>query len=214
MKPVWHYELVLRTHPVKTHAVPNKLTDATDRRDMDIANPHMFSFPLVISGWAGIGKTSCAERDDVLDLESSLFHWTWDDPDEVACVGVEQRKGFLDAVRFENPKWPNNYVQTIMDAMASGNFHYILICQDPIVRYMLDDQDIPYALVYPQRGQKADYLRRYAERGNAPAFVNYLDENFDEWLDLLEADEGHAKVILDQGEFLSDFIEYAEMCLR
>ena len=54
--------------------------------------------PLIIAGFAGIGKTTLAKKyKNVIDLESSIYKW---DNTGFEDVPVEQRKGII---RKENP---------------------------------------------------------------------------------------------------------------
>jgi len=54
----------------------------------------------IISGFAGIGKTTLAlKKQDIIDLESSDFKWRYSD-DETANMNKENRKGIENNDRY------------------------------------------------------------------------------------------------------------------
>ena len=153
---------------------------------------------MIISGFAGIGKTTfCKKFKNSIDLESSDFHWIYEE--DALNMDKEKRKGTTK--KMLNPEWPKNYVKAIQEKTKESDF--VFICQDKDVRNLLDEKSIRYFLAYPVKECKEEYISRYKERENGENFVKLLESKFDEWVDMLEKEEG-SKIRLKKGEFISD----------
>ena len=67
---------------------------------------------MIISGFAGIGKTTfCKKFKNSIDLESSDFHWIYEE--DALNMDKEKRKGTTK--KMLNPEWPENYVKAIQE---------------------------------------------------------------------------------------------------
>lgn len=85
---------------------------------------------LIISGFAGIGKTTLQQNyANVIDLESSDFKWIYSNQN-IQNMDKEQRKAVSNRVQI--PSWPLNYVKEIIE--RSKECGIVLISQDDDVR--------------------------------------------------------------------------------
>ena len=80
----------------------------------------------------------------------------------------------------------------------------ILVSTHSVVREAFVANGIHFTLIYPRKGSKYEYLRRYMDRGSDKSFVSLLDSNWDKWISELEAQRYCSHIILEKGEFLSD----------
>lgn len=137
----------------------------------------------VISGFPGIGKSTLYNRAheegvNVSDSDSSGF----------------PKDGF-----------PANYIEHIKQKINECDL--VLVSSHDVVRAAMVAEGIAFTLVYPNRGLKAEYLRRYRKRGSPEAFVKLLDEKWDEWIDGCERQEKCSHVVLrNPDEYLADII--------
>ena len=153
---------------------------------------------IVISGFAGIGKTTLQKNyPNVIDLESSDFKWIYQNED-IELMNEEKRKGITERVR--NPLWPYNYVKVIMQKL--NEYDIVLISQDNEVRDCLKENNCKYYACFPQKECKEEFIQRYINRGNNEKFINLISNNFEDWIDALMNEEN--KIIMEPGEFLEN----------
>lgn len=122
---------------------------------------------IVISGFPGIGKSYLFENGkglDILDSDSSSFSWI--------------SKGS------RNPDFPNNYIDHIKNNI--GKVDVILVSSHDVVRKALQENDIMYFLVYPDKSLKEEYIQKYINRGNNKEFIDMMTVNWDGFIDSIE----------------------------
>lgn len=108
----------------------------------------------VISAFPGTGKTTFANKiPNTLDLDSSEFK------------KAHGEYNFLD-----------KYKKAIKDAI--GVYDYIIVSTHQEVRELLATEGIPFTLVYPAKGLKSQYMKRYAERGDNEEFMTIMRNSF------------------------------------
>lgn len=138
---------------------------------------------VVIAGFPSIGKTTFAsQRDDVKDLESSLYSKKPDGS--------------------KNPDFPGNYVNMIKWHLVNNNWKYLLVSSHEDVRKALKDDGINFFTLYPEKSRKEEFLKNFKERGNTDEFISLMEENWDTWIDEM-AKETKAYG-LKEGEYLSE----------
>lgn len=101
-------------------------------------------------------------------------------------------------------EWPDNYATELISMRDSDKITLI----PPVVPVlqMLDIEDIPYFLVYPQREAKEVYHRRYIDRGNSEIFLDISIQGWDWFLMGLETHTGGQHIVLKPHEFLNDVL--------
>lgn len=150
---------------------------------------------LIISGFPGIGKSHFYRKNKkegkiVLDSDSSKFSW------------IKDENG--NNTKERDPNFPNNYIKYIKENIGKADI--ILVSSHKNVRDALVENDIPFTLVYPHREIKEEYLQRYKDRGSDGPFVELLNNNWDNFINELEEQEGCDKIELEEGKYLSDYL--------
>lgn len=139
----------------------------------------------VISAFPACGKTYCFENkqsyyNGILDSDSSEFSW------------IKDENGNNTDVR--NPDFPNNYIKHIKDNM--GKVEIIFVSSHDVVRDALKENDIEYTLVYPDINQKDEWIRRFKNRGNNDGFINFISNNWDNFITDMENETYPRKIKL------------------
>jgi hypothetical protein len=110
-----------------------------------------------------------------------------------------------DSSTFDKSHFPQNYIEHIKSNI--GEVDIILVSSHKEVRDALVNESINFTLVYPRKDIKDEYIQRYIDRGNDGKFVELLKQNWDNWTDELENQEGCEKIELESGQYLSNVIE-------
>ena len=118
--------------------------------------------------------------DKILDSDSSLFHWLYD--------------GNGNKTDIKNPDFPNNYIQHIKDHLNTEDA--IFVSSHKCVRDALRENNIDYILIYPDRDMKDIWICRLRDRGSSEAFIKFISDNWDTFIDEMEAETFPKKVIL------------------
>ena len=158
----------------------------------------------IISGFAGIGKTTAAKKNPrFLDLESSKFKWIV--PEGLEQLSSEEQKGL--SLRNMNPEWPRNYLGKILVSMEkTDDFDFIFISPSQEILDTLELLDVDFTLVFPSLDSKEEMLDRYRNRNNSEEFINKIDTKYEEiyhWL----SSKTQNKIILKKGQYLSDILD-------
>ena len=140
----------------------------------------------IISGFPAVGKSHFYNKNKEIsiDSDSSKFSKSLDGE--------------------KNPFFPENYIDHIKDNM--GRYEYILVSSHKEVRDALRIARINYTLVYPDRILLDEYVRRFYIRGNTMAFVEFIKENWNKFMDEMEAEKFPNKIVLGNEQYLSDLV--------
>lgn len=134
---------------------------------------------LLISAFPGCGKSTFKnnfERGDydelninkpVLDSDSSNFSW-------ITINGIKTR----------NPNFPKVYIDHIMANIGKSSI--IFISSHDTVRDALNQNNIEYYLVYPNKKLKDEWIERLRKRGSGEAFCSLIYNNWDNFIDGIE----------------------------
>ena len=144
-------------------------------------NEHKSIETLVVSAFPGCGKSHLFRNKGekkILDSDSSTF---------------------------DKSQFPQNYIEHIKSNIDEVDI--ILVSSHKEVRDALVNEGIDFTLVYPRKDIKDEYIQRYIDRGNDGKFVELLKQNWDNWTDELENQEGCEKIELESGQYLSNVIE-------
>lgn len=134
----------------------------------------------IISGFAGIGKTTAALRyDNVIDLESSQYFFQL--PDNLTIEEYEKLKGNCN--RKSNPNGMNDYIDAILQAQEK--YDYVLIAMFPKLIEELNKRNIDVQIVLPHIDDKIHYRTRYQKRGNANNWIDNMVNNWESYVDPL-----------------------------
>lgn len=140
---------------------------------------------VVICGFAGVGKSTLAEKTkgtawEVIDLESSDF----------------DKAGF-----------PDNYfgkLRSLRDTAKMEGKHILVCCSaHPEVQEGLARYGFKPIYVSPDPELKPEYTERYYSRKNHPAPVDVIVDHFEEWVAAMRKLPG-MHIHLHEGQFLGD----------
>ena len=137
---------------------------------------------------------------DILDSDSSLFSWVYD--------------GLGNKSNVRNPEFPNNYIRHIKENMDKVDI--IFVSSHKSVRDALQEEGIPYYLVYPKKELLAEWIQRFEERGNDPEFIKFQENNWDNFIDDMDKETYPYKIKLLDGnsysgidtELIANIIKY------
>lgn len=143
-----------------------------------MSQTHFIPKGTIISGFAGIGKTTAALKyDNVIDLESSQFFFNL--PNNLTNKDYEKLKG--DSSRLINPNGLSDYVDAIIE--AKDKYDYVLIAMFPALIQELNNRNIDVQIVLPHIDDIVTYKRRYQDRGNSKNWIDNMIENWNNYLD-------------------------------
>ena len=139
---------------------------------------HFIPKGTIISGFAGVGKTTAALKyDNVIDLESSQFFFNL--PNNLTKNDYEKLKG--ESSRLINPNGLSDYVDAIIE--AKDKYDYVLIAMFPALIQELNNRNIDVQIVLPHIDDIVTYKRRYQDRGNSKNWIDNMIENWNNYLD-------------------------------
>lgn len=143
-----------------------------------MSNTHFIPKGTIVSGFAGIGKTTAALKyDNVIDLESSQFFFQL--PENLTNEDYEKLKG--DTSRQANPNGLSDYIEAIIDAQK--HYDYVLIAMFPQLIQELNNRNIDVQIVVPDLNDKHHYEKRYKDRGNQSNWINNMVTNWEKYVD-------------------------------
>jgi len=153
---------------------------------------------MIIAAYAGTGKTTLANicPQKFTDFVCMPYKYILED------CGDFQESAKADPNNVMREEWPYNYVSAIK-AILHENKH-ILIPTDLFVLALLQEENIPYTLCYPERNAKEIYRRRFISRDNTGQFVDIFIGNWDNYISAFERDTYGRQVVLGSNEYLSD----------
>lgn len=109
-----------------------------------------------------------------------------------------------DSSTFDKSEFPQNYIDHIKENIGKADI--IMISSHDVVRNALVENDIDFTLIYPHVSLKEEYVQRYKDRGNADAFIELLEANWETWINECEFQQGCDKIVLDSYQYLSEVI--------
>lgn len=143
-----------------------------------MSNTHFIPKGTIVSGFAGIGKTTAALKyDNVIDLESSQFFFQL--PENLTKDDYEKLKG--DTSRQPNPNGLSDYIDVIIEAQKQ--YDYVCIAMFPQLIQELNNRNIEVQIVVPDINDKFHYEKRYKDRGNQTNWINNMIKNWDAFVD-------------------------------
>lgn len=158
----------------------------------------------IISAFPACGKTYAFEKlkekgYKILDIDSSKFSWCYDyNPAESDKIE-----------KYRNPEFPNNYIQHIKENI--GKVDYIFVSSHKEVKDALVENGIYFTLVYPNRKMKAEWVGRCFLHGSGEKFCQLIADNWDKWIDEMEATENCDRWILGEDACLGKYCYLSEL---
>ena len=155
----------------------------------------------VISGFAGIGKSTLAKLhpEAFIDLDSSQFSWKDYNPN----ADKEASKGTF---KERNENFAQDYVSAIKKCITEHPDKVILISQHQPVRDELVKNNINFVLAFLAIEEKEEFIKRYQSRGNNNKFIELLSQNWHNWVGALQQ-ENQSNGHINLTGYLSEFIE-------
>lgn len=175
---------------------PEEFTEAIENKMIENKARFAKHRAVVISAFPGTGKSYTTKSEHfkeliILDSDSSNFSWADDEHTQ------------------RHPDFPNNYMDHIEENLDKADI--IFVSSHKAVRDAMKARGIKFQLVYPERFMKEVYMNNYHNRGNTDAFINVLNDNWDNWLDEMEAETCEAKYKLGISQYMMDVIDIALM---
>ncbi len=137
---------------------------------------------IVVSGFPGAGKTYYVDHGEGSDYMPRGF-------------AIDS-----DSSTFDKSDFPRNYIEHIKNNI--GKVKIIFVSSHKEVRDALVEAGIYFILAYPNEKLKCEYIRRYKERGNDDMFINFISNNWDEFMLDLRRQKGCKHLVLQEKEFL------------
>lgn len=109
-----------------------------------------------------------------------------------------------DSSKFDKAFFPKNYIDHIKANL--GKVDIILISSHEAVRDALVKENMHFTLVYPTLDLKEEFIERYKQRGSPESFIKLVSDNWTEWIEQLQNQNGCKKIELSTGQYLKDVI--------
>ncbi len=153
---------------------------------------------LIISAFPACGKSYYHEKGDKYD------HFTTMDSDSSKFSWVLDSEGKSTDVR--NPEFPENYMKHIKDNI--GKVSFIFVSSHEEVRSALEQSGLSYVTVMPNPHLKDEWLSRCINRGNPKAFIELLDNKWEDWTSFESQKQWSPsqRIFLSKGEYLSTYL--------
>jgi len=152
---------------------------------------------IIVSAFPACGKSYMFNNYNgkpfaMLDSDSSQFSWIKDEN--------------VNNTKERNPDFPDNYIKHIKDNI--GKVDVIFISSHDIVRKALNDNEINFFMVYPDKLMKDEWIRRFKERGNNEGFIKFIGDNWDDFIDKIRSDQYSGYYELQRDEYIGDILDY------
>ena len=105
---------------------------------------------------------------------------------------------------YKNKGLEKQYVRDVKKQI--GKVDYVFLATDPDGLDLLNKEGLDIVLVYPKKELRNEYLDRYIERDNPYDFIGTMMLRWNKIIDELDELPYCKKIILKEGEYLSDVI--------
>lgn len=160
---------------------------------------------LVISCFPGGGKsTICKEA-----RKLGLFHVDVKKDGELGDLAPEGLVPLFDSDSSLFPKeaFPQNYIEHIKGILETYPDVVIMVSSHDNVRAALAEAGIEFVLAYPQRELKGEYIERYKGRGSPEAFVDLMENKWNDFITSAESDPNQTHLVIGEGKYLLDVVK-------
>ncbi|MDR2166776.1 MAG: hypothetical protein LBE35_02860 [Clostridiales bacterium] len=159
----------------------------------------------IIAAHAGTGKSYLAglKPEEYIDFICMPFKYHFDEG-----FGEGEGEAIKASPDLElNWEYPENYVEAIVKTLAETE-KTLIIPSDSRVLHLLQGQNIPYLLCYPENSDEAkeEYHRRFIARGNTEDFIDIFIGGWDYFMQSLQRDSFGQRMVMKPHEYLSDIV--------
>lgn len=127
--------------------------------------------------------------EETIDSDSSFFSWI-----------IRE-----DGLKIRNPDFPNNYIQHIKEQL--GKYKFIFVSSHYSVRKALEENELKYTLIYPDKSLKDEWVERFKNRGNDSQFISFISDNWESFIEEIEKELFPTKIKMTGNEYLSDLLK-------
>lgn len=154
---------------------------------------------------SGTGKTTFAKKNlNFIDLDKEKFFCKH--PDIPRTIDDEQLEKLKCKVINKSKDYPKNYINLIKKYLAEDK--NLLVVPEPLIMSIIEENDLPYVLIYPDITCKEEYKKRMMSRGNSKEFAGWFDMFYDRYfMDNENNTKACMKIKLQSGEFVEDAIK-------
>ncbi|QQV89624.1 hypothetical protein SJ_206 [Proteus phage SJ_PmiM] len=85
-----------------------------------------------------------------------------------------------DSSHFIKTKFPQNYIKHLKEMRYEQTLTFA--SSHKVVREALLKGKIPFYVIVPDLSLKAEYIKRYKQRGSTEAFIKLVSDNFETWI--------------------------------
>jgi hypothetical protein len=155
---------------------------------------------LIIAGFAGIGKTTTAQKyKEIIDLEHNPFKYDYSDQEN---VDFEKMKGTTD--RKIRPGWEQTYIQAIKHHSKTALCVFVYAKEEMLQLY--ERENIKFAVCYPDRDSfEKFYISRYRQRGNSQAYIDKILNHYSRHIPVL-ASKNTQQIVLHGNQTIEDWL--------
>lgn len=160
---------------------------------------------MIIAAYAGVGKSHfCKLYPHALDFVIMPFKYK--NYTQIATSCTESGESIKAHPDLElRSDWRDTYYKVLIDTYHRYPNEVLVIPTDREILLRLEEDGIPYTVVYPNRKLKGEYRLRYVTRGNTEAFLDIFIGRWDMWMDSVRHSRG-TPIELRSGEFLADVV--------
>lgn len=166
---------------------------------------------MIYAAYAGTGKSYfCQEHPEAIDLICMPFKYT--NLPEIYGSIESDRKGEQVKANQElifRSHWVLYYYWAIKYLLYYCPEIPIVIPTIDLILNFLEEDQIPYTLIYPEKNLKDEYEKRYRNRGNTEGFLDIFIGQWEFRIEELEQrNSSFAKhIVLQEEQYLSDVIK-------
>ena len=163
---------------------------------------------MIIAGFAGVGKTTfCNNHKNAIDFVAMPFKY--ENLEEISNAHLGESIKAHPDLKLKTD-WRYDYYDALIKTQERYPDEIIVIPTDFEIMNWLDNDDIPYILVYPNWAAEDVYKQRYIERGNSQDFIDLFIGNWDYWMEELTSRADANSIKLKSKQFLSDVIDVSD----
>lgn len=157
---------------------------------------------IIVAGFTALGKTTLGKKyNNVIDLESSLYQWKYED--EMTLEQIENNKG--KEGRIYNDEFPLNYFNAILDAQKE--YDVILTSMHWELLEEFEKNGIEYYLAYPELDFADAIRQRCIHRGNSEEWSEKIKQKVLDWYPRLKDYKPNEILFVSKDKYLEDVLK-------